>query len=90
MLTLYPLKGGFFISEPAIERVFFYPQETCMDNQHKHIQGYRDLSAEEIAAMNQAKVLAEQVGQFCEKLKRQPTTNPRAALISISDGWRSG
>lgn len=41
-----------------------------MDNQHKHIKGYRDLSPEEIALMNEGKELAEQVGAFVEKLQR--------------------
>jgi len=41
-----------------------------MDNQHKHIKGYRDLSPDEIALMNEGKALAEQVGAFCEKLEK--------------------
>lgn len=40
-----------------------------MDNQHKQIKGYRDLSQEEIDAMNEGKVLAEQVGAWVAKLK---------------------
>lgn len=40
-----------------------------MDNQHKHIKGYRDLGEEEIALMNEAKELAEQVGQLVNKLE---------------------
>ena len=39
-----------------------------MDNQHKHIKGYRDLSESEIAAMNEGKELAEKVGAWMEKL----------------------
>ena len=39
-----------------------------MDNQHKKIKGYRDLTADEIAMMNDAKELAEQVGTFVEHL----------------------
>lgn len=42
-----------------------------MDQQHKHIKGYRDLSAEEIALMNEAKALAEQCGAFIAKLRLQ-------------------
>lgn len=41
-----------------------------MDNQHKKITGYRDLSQEEIDTMNEIKQLAEQVGQLVEKIKR--------------------
>lgn len=40
-----------------------------MDNQHQHIKGYRDLSAEEIELMNEIKARGEQLGEFVEKLK---------------------
>lgn len=39
-----------------------------MDNQHKHIKGYRDLSPEDIALMNEAKELQAQIMQFHAKL----------------------
>ena len=42
-----------------------------MDNQHKKIKGYRDLTATEIAEMNQAKALAQQVGDFINNLEAQ-------------------
>ena len=32
-----------------------------MDNQHKHIKGYRDLTAEGIALMNEIKALGPQI-----------------------------
>jgi len=40
-----------------------------MENQHKHIKGYRDLSKEEIEMMNEGKALAESVGHFINRLK---------------------
>jgi hypothetical protein len=40
-----------------------------MDNQHKHIKGYRDLSQQEIDLMNEGKALAEQCREYTEKLK---------------------
>jgi hypothetical protein len=40
-----------------------------MDNQHKKITGYRDLSQEEIDLMNEGKALAEQCGAYIEKLR---------------------
>jgi hypothetical protein len=40
-----------------------------MDNQHKKITGYRDLSQEEINLMNEGKALAEQCGAYIEKLR---------------------
>lgn len=39
-----------------------------MDNQHKKIKGYRDLTQEEIDLMNEAKELAEKVGSFVDKI----------------------
>lgn len=39
-----------------------------VDNQHQKIKGYRDLSEDEIALMNEAKELAEKVGKFIDDL----------------------
>lgn len=41
-----------------------------MDNQHKQIKGYRDLSQEEIDLMNEIKLLAEQVGKLVDKIEK--------------------
>lgn len=55
-----------------------------MENQHQHIKGYRDLSAEEIALMNEGKALAEQVGAWISKLRthipENATGQPGATL----------
>ncbi len=40
-----------------------------MENQHKHIKGYRDLSPIEIELMNEIKAEAERVGALVEKLR---------------------
>lgn len=39
-----------------------------VDNQHQKIKGYRDLSEQEIALINEGKELAEKVGEFVKKL----------------------
>lgn len=53
----------------AAPRQFHNPQEdTLMDNQHKLIKGYRDLSQYEINLMNEAKALGEQLGALIERL----------------------
>lgn len=52
-----------------------------MDNQHRQIRGYRELSAEEIGMMNAAKGLAEQVGAFIETLEGEPTLDKRWLAI---------
>lgn len=51
---------------------------TVVDNQHKQIKGYRDLSTEEIATMNEIKTKAEECGQLCARLKMmaQPSERP--------------
>lgn len=54
-----------------------------MENQHKKIKGYRDLSQEEIDLMNEAKELAEKVGTLVEKMKGLPGNDQR--WISTGD-----
>ena len=51
-----------------------------MDNQHKLIKGYRDLSEVEIAAMNEIKALGEQVGALIDSLGNRPA-------LSIDKRW---
>lgn len=40
-----------------------------MENQHRQIKGYRDLSEGEIADMNEIKEMAARVGVLVEKLR---------------------
>lgn len=56
-----------------------------MDNQHKQIKGYRDLSQEEIDLMNEAKSLAVQVGELVAKIQATPLTDKRWASIGQTD-----
>ena len=56
-----------------------------MDNQHKQIKGYRDLSQEEIDLMNEAKSLAVQVGELVAKIQANHLTDKRWASISQTD-----
>lgn len=50
-----------------------------MENQHRKISGYRELSEEEIAAMNRVKQLASEVGELClqmrEKFRKMPESD---------------
>lgn len=55
-----------------------------MDNQHKKIKGYRDLSQVEIDLMNEGKELAEQVGAWIVKLE---TVGPKAEDDTRSFDW---
>lgn len=58
-----------------------------MDNQHAMIKGYRDLSAEEIAQMNEAKTMAEQVGALVQRISDSRATpeGKRWAAIAKTD-----
>lgn len=61
-----------------------------MDNQHQHIKGYRDLSAEEIALMNECKALAEQCGKMIHKLRNGHGLDQRWISIGATElqqGW---
>ncbi len=52
-----------------------------MDNQHQKIQGYRDLSQEEIDLMNEGKALARQCGEFIAKLEAIEYTDKRNVAL---------
>ena len=59
--------------------------ENILDNQHKKIKGYRDLSQEEIDLMNKAKKMAEQVGELVEEIINNDSTDKRWAYIAKTD-----
>ena len=52
-----------------------------MENQHKHIKGYRDLTQAEIDMMNEGKELAEQVGAWIDKLQTDDTLDHRSVAL---------
>ena len=52
-----------------------------MDNQHKKISGYRDLSQKEIDLMNEGKELAEQCGAYVDKLMATESTDKRNVAL---------
>lgn len=54
-----------------------------MDNQHRKISGYRELSQEEIDAMNEIKALARTVGELIDKI--QPSADPRWLAIGKTE-----
>jgi hypothetical protein len=56
-----------------------------LENQHKHIKGYRDLTPEEIALMNEAKAKAEEVGALVEKIAGTPGIDPRWVAAGKTD-----
>jgi hypothetical protein len=56
-----------------------------VDNQHKKIIGYRDLTAQEIDLMNEVKSLAGHVGILCEKIKTRDGVDGRWLAIGVTD-----
>jgi hypothetical protein len=56
-----------------------------VDNQHKKIKGYRDLTEGEIAAMNRCKEVAEQVGLLCDDIRLMDGVNARWVAIATTD-----
>lgn len=56
-----------------------------MKDQHTLIKGYRDLSAEEIALMNEVKTKAAQVGELMEKLRARRELDQRWISIGTTD-----
>lgn len=52
-----------------------------MENQHRKITGYRELTQEEIDLMNEAKDLAEKCGQLITKLENRMDTDKRCVAL---------
>lgn len=56
-----------------------------MDNQHKLIKGYRDLSQEEIDMMNRIKSLGSDLDDLITALDNLPDTDKRWVSIGKTD-----
>lgn len=56
-----------------------------MDNQHRQIKGYRELSQQEIDAMNEIKAMGAQIGALVEKLRAQDGLDQRWVSIGATD-----
>lgn len=56
-----------------------------MDNQHRKISGYRELSQQEIDAMNAIKEVGGNVGFLLDKLKELPGVDQRALAIAKTE-----
>jgi hypothetical protein len=56
-----------------------------VDNQHKKIKGYRDLTEVEIGAMNDCKLVAIEVGILCDKVATISGVDQRWLAIARTD-----
>ena len=57
-----------------------------MENQHKKIKGYRELSQEEIDLMNEGKALAEKCGEYIKKLEHHANVSTALDTDPVIDG----
>lgn len=53
-----------------------------MENQHRHIKGYRELNEAEISAMNEIKAKAEEVAVLLDSIANRP-------VVSLDGRWLS-
>ena len=56
-----------------------------MDNQHRQIKGYRELSEAEIALMNEIKSKGAELGALVEKLRAATGLDQRWISIGATD-----
>ena len=56
-----------------------------MDNQHRKIKGYRDLSQGENDGINALKAKGNEIGLLLEQLKELPGIDQRALAIAKTD-----
>lgn len=56
-----------------------------MDNQHRQIKGYRELSQEEIDLMNEIKAKGAEIGELVDKLRKAEGLDQRWVSIGATD-----
>ena len=56
-----------------------------MENQHRHINGYRDLSQDEIDLMNEIKAEGVKLGELVAKLRGTEGLDQRWVSIGATD-----
>jgi 16S rRNA C967 or C1407 C5-methylase (RsmB/RsmF family) len=72
--------------EPALKyNLTTTERQIKMDNQHRKIDGYRELNEEEIAAMNEVKAFGKELGELVQKLRDNPVMDQRWVSIGATD-----
>jgi hypothetical protein len=56
-----------------------------MENQHRQIKGYRELSQDEIDLMNEIKTKGAELGELVEKLRNADGLDQRWVSIGATD-----
>ncbi len=60
-------------------------KENNMENQHRKIKGYRELSQEEIDLMNEIKTMGVALGELVDKLRNTNDLDQRWVSIGATD-----
>lgn len=60
-------------------------KDTDMDNQHRQIKGYRELTQDEINLMNEIKQAGKDLGDLVATLKQMPELDQRWVAIGATD-----
>lgn len=58
-----------------------------MENQHRKITGYRELTQEEIDLMNEIKALGAQLDVLCDKVFASVQTEQEKAMVAGGEEW---
>lgn len=56
-----------------------------MENQHRQIKGYRELSQSEIDLMNEIKAKGVELGELVDKLRAHEETDKRWVSVGATD-----
>lgn len=56
-----------------------------MENQHRMIQGYRELTEAEIARMNAIKNIAAGVGELCLQMREEINKMPEGSVVECGE-----
>lgn len=64
-------------SETAVACYYICNRKDDMDNQHRHITGYRELTPEEIELMNRVKGIADDIGHLVDQLQARAGLDQR-------------
>lgn len=56
-----------------------------MENQHKHITGYRDLSQGEVNLINKIKAKASEIESLVQEVKSHESVDQRWAAIGVTN-----
>lgn len=67
------------------ERKYESYKENNMENQHRKIKGYRELSQEEIDLMNEIKTMGIALGELVDKLRKTNDLDQRWVSIGATD-----